>query len=79
VVILDDQLVPAGRPAKRWSPGAGVVHASGVQAVLRVVLDVLREDRAEGLRTAAFVSGYRAELEARLAALVEHSSKGGPT
>lgn len=34
------------------------VFASGTQALLRVLFDALREDRAAGLRTAALVSGY---------------------
>lgn len=36
----------------------GTVFVSGVQALARVVVEQLRRDRLDGLRTAAFVSGY---------------------
>ena len=36
----------------------GTVFVSGVQALARVVVEQLRQDRLDGLRTAAFVSGY---------------------
>jgi indolepyruvate ferredoxin oxidoreductase len=35
------------------------VHLSGVQATIRLLIDVLRADRAGGRRSAAFVSGYQ--------------------
>ena len=59
MVALEEQLFPARSPADRWSPRSGPLHLSGVQAVLRMLVEVLREDRAHGLRTAAFVSGYQ--------------------
>src|SRR5690606_37117178 len=37
----------------------GRVFITGVQALLRVLLDQRRLDAAAGLRTAGFVSGYR--------------------
>ena len=36
----------------------GEVLLTGLQAVIRVVLDQMRADRVNGLHTAAFVSGY---------------------
>ena len=36
----------------------GTVFASGVQAIARVLVEQLRVDRTNGLRTAAFASGY---------------------
>jgi indolepyruvate ferredoxin oxidoreductase len=36
----------------------GEVYLTGVQALVRVVLDRLRDDRRAGRRTAAFISGY---------------------
>ncbi|MEJ7892334.1 MAG: indolepyruvate ferredoxin oxidoreductase family protein [Solirubrobacteraceae bacterium] len=48
-VALDDKyLLPEGR-----------VYLSGVQALVRVVLDQMRADRAAGLRTGTMVSGYQ--------------------
>ncbi len=46
-------------PGDHWSAGTPRVHLSGVQATIRVLVDVLRADRAAGKRTAAFVSGYQ--------------------
>ncbi len=43
----------------RFVRDEGDVAMSGVQALLRVLLDQLRADRRDGLNTAAMVSGYR--------------------
>ena len=43
----------------RFDRAEGDVAMSGVQALLRVLLDQLRADRRDGLHTAAMVSGYR--------------------
>src|ERR1700735_1405455 len=43
----------------RYELDEGTVLATGVQASVRLILDQLRADRRAGLRTAAFVSGYR--------------------
>lgn len=43
----------------KYAATAGVVLLSGVQALARVALDQRRLDRARGLDTAAFVSGYQ--------------------
>ena len=48
-VTLDDKYV-----AER-----GPVYVSGVQALVRLVLDQARADRRAGLRTGGFISGYR--------------------
>src|SRR5205823_13191899 len=37
----------------------GKVFITGVQALLRVMLDQARRDEREGLKTAGFISGYR--------------------
>ena len=42
----------------RVTQDRGTVFVSGVQALARVVVEQLRQDRLDGLRTAAFVSGY---------------------
>ncbi len=42
----------------RITASSGTVFASGVQAVARIMVEQLRVDRTNGLRTAAFASGY---------------------
>ncbi|WP_406221714.1 indolepyruvate ferredoxin oxidoreductase family protein [Streptomyces canus] len=52
---------PGGRHLRlddRYRREEGVVHLSGVQALVRVLLDRARSDRLNGLGTATFVSGY---------------------
>ena len=43
----------------KYTAADGRVFSTGVQALVRVVLDRMRVDRARGLRTAALVSGYQ--------------------
>ncbi|MDN2565806.1 indolepyruvate ferredoxin oxidoreductase family protein [Aquibium sp. A9E412] len=43
----------------RYTQTAGRVFMTGTQALTRIVLDQARRDRAAGLNTAGFVSGYR--------------------
>jgi len=43
----------------RYDREEGRIFASGVQAVARLPLDQIRIDRAAGLNTAAFISGYQ--------------------
>jgi indolepyruvate ferredoxin oxidoreductase len=45
--------------ADRYEREQGRVFLTGTQAIVRVVLDQARRDRAAGLNTAGFVSGYR--------------------
>src|SRR5438105_12329725 len=42
----------------RYTATSGRLQLSGVQALARLVIEVRRDDRAHGLDTAAFVSGY---------------------
>ena len=42
-----------------WGSELGDRHLSGTQTVVRFLVEVLRRDRAQGLNTAAFVSGYQ--------------------
>ncbi len=44
--------------SERYERRDGDVLLTGVQAVVRVLVDQLRADRSRGLKTAAFVSGY---------------------
>ena len=44
--------------ADRYEASEGVVHQTGVHALVRLLLDQRRHDRASGLDTRAFVSGY---------------------
>ena len=43
----------------RYSSTSGRVFMTGTQALVRILLDQARRDRAAGLNTAGFVSGYR--------------------
>lgn len=47
------------RLADRYTATGGRVFLTGTQALVRLVLDQARRDRAAGLSTAGFVSGYR--------------------
>src|SRR5271156_2764572 len=42
----------------RFTAISGSVYLTGVQALVRVLIDQRRRDRALGLRTAGFVTGY---------------------
>ena len=64
----------------RFAAGSGRFPLSGVQALIRLIVDVRRADLAQGLDTAAFVSGYEGsplagldlELQRREQLLAEH-------
>ncbi|MFE1752405.1 indolepyruvate ferredoxin oxidoreductase family protein [Streptomyces anandii] len=64
----------------RYRLAEGTVHLSGIQALVRILLDRAAHDRRGGLRTATFVSGYEGsplagydlELARREALLREH-------
>jgi indolepyruvate ferredoxin oxidoreductase len=43
----------------RFERERGSVRLSGIQALVRLPLDQIRRDRAQGLRTAGLISGYR--------------------
>ncbi len=45
--------------AGRYTATTGSALLTGVQALVRVIFDQIRADRAAGRRTAAFVSGYQ--------------------
>ena len=46
------------QPKDRFTAEAGEAQMTGVQALVRLPLNVRRADRARGLDTAAFISGY---------------------
>ena len=50
---------PAYQLADRYRADHGQVFVSGLQAIARLPVDLLRIDRQHGLTTAAFVSGYQ--------------------
>jgi indolepyruvate ferredoxin oxidoreductase len=55
-------ILPIGRQVTlddRYRLPEGRVLSTGVQGSVRLIFDQLRADRGRGLRTAAFVSGYR--------------------
>lgn len=64
----------------RYRQREGLLHLTGIQALVRVPLDVHRADRERGRRTAVFISGYPGsplggydmELGRRRALLDEH-------
>jgi indolepyruvate ferredoxin oxidoreductase len=43
----------------RYTAESGHVHMTGVQALARMPLNILRSDRTAGLKTAVFISGYQ--------------------
>jgi len=49
---------PAGKIDDRYTAESGHVQMTGVQALARLPLNILRSDRAGGLKTAVFISGY---------------------
>ena len=61
-----DRLDETGRPdargrdivAERLTVDKGTVHLTGIQALVRTVRDRALADRARGLKTASFISGY---------------------
>ncbi|MGZ0229392.1 MAG: indolepyruvate ferredoxin oxidoreductase family protein [Acidimicrobiales bacterium] len=57
----------------RFRVDDGDVAMSGVQAMLRILIDQLRADRRDGLANAAFVSGYRGSPVGGVDALMEQN------
>lgn len=58
----DATLPPEARPVRlsdKYALDRGRVYMTGIQALVRLPMDRVRLDRAAGLRTAGFVSGYR--------------------
>lgn len=52
-------LLDAYQLSERYSRERGRVFLTGTQAIVRIALDQIRRDRASGLNTAGFISGYR--------------------
>ncbi|MHC2256177.1 indolepyruvate ferredoxin oxidoreductase [Bradyrhizobium embrapense] len=52
-------LLDAYQLSERYSREYGRVFLTGTQAIVRIALDQIRRDRASGLNTAGFISGYR--------------------
>jgi indolepyruvate ferredoxin oxidoreductase len=44
---------------QKYTQGSGHIFLTGIQALVRLPMAQIRRDRAEGLNTAAFVTGYR--------------------
>jgi len=44
---------------QKYTQGSGHVFLTGIQALVRLPMAQIRRDRANGLNTAAFISGYR--------------------
>ena len=42
----------------RYTKESGTVYLTGIQALVRLPLEQMRRDRAAGLNTASFISGY---------------------
>ena len=55
---VESTLLPY-RLEDRYLRQTGRVFMTGTQALVRIVFDQARRDRAAGLKTAGFVSGYR--------------------
>ena len=56
----------------RYARRKGRVFLTGTQAIVRIALDQARRDRARGLNTAGYISGYRGSPVGR------HRSGGEP-
>ncbi|TYP88868.1 indolepyruvate ferredoxin oxidoreductase family protein [Blastococcus xanthinilyticus] len=48
----------AAQVEDRYRQAAGLLHVTGIQALVRVALDQVRADRRRGRRPAGFISGY---------------------
>ncbi|VDC27523.1 indolepyruvate ferredoxin oxidoreductase family protein [Pseudogemmobacter humi] len=46
-------------PDDKYTAGRGAVYLTGTQALVRLPMTQIRRDRAAGLNTGAFISGYR--------------------
>lgn len=57
--VLGRPAAPEPATTDKYQISEGRIYLTGVQALARVVLDQLRNDRRAGLRTAALVSGYQ--------------------
>src|ERR1700675_3650789 len=44
---------------QKYTQGSGHVFLTGIQALVRLPMAQIRRDRANGLNTAGFISGYR--------------------
>src|SRR5260370_7541076 len=44
---------------QKYTQGSGHVFLTGIQALVRLPMAQIRRDRAAGLNTAGFISGYR--------------------
>ena len=44
---------------QKYTAGSGHVFLTGIQALVRLPMAQIRRDRASGLNTAGFISGYR--------------------
>src|SRR5260370_13239558 len=42
----------------KYTQERGTVYLTGIQALVRLPMDQMRRDRAAGLKTATFISGY---------------------
>ncbi|WP_338424912.1 indolepyruvate ferredoxin oxidoreductase family protein [Sphingopyxis kveilinensis] len=57
--MIDERPLQAISLDDKYSPDAPSFQISGVQALVRLLIEQARRDRSAGLRTAGYVSGYR--------------------
>jgi indolepyruvate ferredoxin oxidoreductase len=62
----------------RYGTGADTVFMTGIQALARLPIEQLRADRASGLRTAAFASGYQGSPLSGLDQEFERAARSEP-
>ena len=46
-------------PGDRYTKSDGIVYLTGMQALVRLLIEQIDLDRSQGLRTRGYVSGYR--------------------
>src|SRR5450631_683011 len=60
---------------QKYTQGTGHIFLTGIQALVRLPMAQIRRDRAQGLNTAGFISGYRGSPLGGLDQQLAHAGK----